>query len=147
MIPVISLWQPYASLIFRRRKRNETRPRGTPLPTKYVGVPVGIAATASFPPLKLISEELHELCMDEFGCSYNHTVPLGCILGAVIFGARVLTTEMLPADDDDRIAGDWRPGRYAWPILSVTSFATPIPAKGKQGWWSFDLPSRTGCAS
>lgn len=134
-IPVISLWQPYASLIFCSRKKNETRPAGTPLPMKYVGVPVGIAATASFPSLKLISEELHELCIDEFGCSYNHTLPLGHILGTVVFDARVPTTECLPADNDDRIAGDWRPGRYAWPIRSVTPFAMPIPAKGKQGWW------------
>lgn len=135
MIPVISLWQPYASLIFRLRKKNETRPKGTPLPSGYVGVPVGIAATASFPPLKLISEELHELCMDEFGCGYNYTLPLGHILGTVVFDARVPTTEHLPADDDDRITGDWRPGRFAWPIRSVTPFSVLVPAKGKQGWW------------
>lgn len=136
--PVISLWQPYATLIFRRRKKNETRPAGTPLPNRYVGVPVGIAATASFPPLKLMSEELHELCMDEFGCSYNYSLPLGCILGTVIFDRRVPTTEMLPADDDDRICGDWRPGRFAWPIMSVAPFVAPISAKGKQGWWFHD---------
>lgn len=135
-LPVISLWQPYASLIFRLRKKHETRPKGTPLPAKYVGVQVGIAATASFPPLKYISEELHELCMDEFGCSYNHTLPFGCILGTVIFGPRISTAERLPSDDDDRIAGDWREGRFAWPIRSITPWGIPVSAKGKQGWWS-----------
>lgn len=138
-IPVISLWQPYASLIFRGRKKNETRPKGTPLPSRYVGVEVGIAATAAFPPLKLISEELHELCIDEFGCSYNYTLPLGCILGTVIFGHRVPTTELRPADDDDRVAGDWREGRFAWPIRSVKPLAIPVRAKGNQGWWHHTL--------
>lgn len=138
-LPIISLWQPYASLIFRLRKKTETRPAGTPLPAKYVGVPVGIAATASFPPLKIISEELHELCMDEFGCSYNHTLPLGHILGTVVFDARIPTTERLPIDDDDRVAGDWSAGRYAWPLSKVRPYDTPIPAKGKQGWWKHNF--------
>jgi hypothetical protein len=138
-LPIISLWQPYASLIFRGWKKHETRKR--PPPLKYVGGFIGIQATAAFPPMKLISEELHELCMDEFGCGYNHTLPLGAILGAVRLSGGIPTTERAPADDEDRIAGDWRPGRFAWPLSDITPFQTPIPAKGRQSWWFYDAPA------
>jgi len=133
MFPVISLWQPYASLVFERIKRHETRKR--PPPLKYVGGYIALQATASFPPLKKISEELHELCLDTFGCNYNHSLPFGCILGTVILSGGIPTTECQPANNDDRIAGDWSPGRFAWPLSEPTKFSTPIPAKGKQGWW------------
>jgi hypothetical protein len=135
-IPVISLWQPWASLIFERIKKHETRGPNTPLP--HVGVPVGIAATAKFPPLKLISEELHEICMDVWGCGYNFTLPQGCILGTVVFDRRIQTVDW-EGDREDEICGDWRPGRFAWPIRDVVKFGSPIPAKGKQGWWKHNL--------
>ena len=137
--PIISLWQPWASLIFEQIKKHETRGPRTPLP--HVGIPVGIAATAKFPPLKNISEDLHELCMNIWGCGYNFTLPQGCILGTVIFDPRV-ATETRDRELDDQICGDWSAGRFAWPIRDVHKFVTPIPAKGKQGWWRYDLSAQ-----
>src|SRR4051812_2667700 len=118
-IPTISLWQPYASLIFANMdgqfvKRHETRGRQPPL--KYVGGFIGIHATAKFPPLRTISPELHELCMEVWGCSYNHTLPLGSLLGFVRLSGGLPTETARPASDEDRIAGDWSPGRFAWPL-------------------------------
>lgn len=136
-LPIISLWQPYASLIFLRIKKHETRKRAPPL--KYVGGYIGIHATAKFPPLKKISEELHELCMDVFGCGYNHSLPQGMILGSVVLSGGIPTEQAQPADYDDHVCGDWRPGRFAWPLSSISPAATPIPAKGFQSWWSHDL--------
>jgi activating signal cointegrator 1 len=133
LLPIISLWQPYASLVFERIKRHETRGKAPPL--KYVGGFIGIHATATFPPLKTISEELHELCMDVWGCSYNFTLPQGVILGTVKLSGGLRTEECQPANNDDRVCGDWRPGRFAWPLSEVSKLATPIAAKGKQGWW------------
>lgn len=133
-LPIISLWQPWASLIFEGAKKHETR--GFRPPLKYVGGYIGIHATAKFPPLKNISEELHELCMDIWGCGYNFTLPQGAILGTVILSGGVKTEECLPTSNADRIAGDWSPGRYAWPLSEAEKFAEPIQAKGKQGWWA-----------
>lgn len=149
-IPVISLWQPFASLIFELRggvpiKQHETRGREPPL--KYIGGFIGVHATAKFPPLRLIGEELHELCMDTFGCSYNYSLPQGAILGVARLSGGLSTAERRPADDADRIAGDWSEGRFAWPLSDVQKFAIPIPAKGKQGWWKFSpepMLSRVG---
>ena len=134
--PMICLWQPWASLIFEGIKKHETRGAHPTLP--HVGVPVAIAATAKFPPLKNISEELHEICMDVWGCGYNFALPQGCVLGTVIFGERTLV-ESTSRTRDDNICGNWTPGRFAWPILDFCKFETPIPVKGKQGWGRVDL--------
>ena len=100
-LPIISLWQPWASLIFAGVKRNETRSR--PAPLKYTGGYIGIHATATFPPLSKISEELHELCMDVFGCAYNHSLPQGQIIGTVLLAGCLKKDECEPANNDDRI--------------------------------------------
>ncbi len=138
MLPIISLWQPYASLVFRNIKKHETRSRDVPL--KHVGGIVGIHSTAKFPPIEKISEELHELCMDEFGCGYNYSLPCGYLLGTVRLSGGIPTDKRCWKDDDDRICGDWRPGRYAWPLSEIAPLATPIQVKGHQGWWYYDLP-------
>lgn len=136
-LPIISLWQPWASLVFERVKRHETR--GFMPPAKYVGREIGIHATATFPSLKNISEELHELCLETWGCNYNHSLPQGVILGTVYLFAAMPTEICTPANDGDRIAGDWSPGRFAWLLNEPSKLPAPIPAKGKQGWWKHDL--------
>lgn len=136
-IPVISLWQPWASLIFARVKIHETRSK--PAPAKYIGQRIGIHATAKFPPLAAISSDLHELCMDYFGCHYNYSLQQGAILGTVRLVMCLPTTDALPVNSDDLIAGDWRPGRYAWKLSDPVLFPLPILAKGKQGWWQHKL--------
>ncbi len=35
--------------------------------------------------------------------------------------------------------GEFAPGRWAWMLEDVLPLARPIPAKGKQGLWNFDL--------
>jgi hypothetical protein len=138
-LPVISLWQPWASLIFAGVKKHETR--GFEPPLKYVGGYIGIHATAKFPAAKHISEELHELCLDTFGRSYNYTLPLGAVLGAARLSGALPTGAAPPASLADYIAGDWTPGRFAWPLSDIIKFPAAIPAKGKQGWWKLEIPS------
>lgn len=141
-VPVISMWQPFASLCFawdRERgdfaKCNETR--GFRLPSRLIGQCVAIQATAKFPAARHISAALNDLCYGLWGCGYNYSLPFGAIIGTVKFGAPVPTGEAAPFQPDTEIAaGDWSSGRWAWPILAAEPLATPVPAKGKQGWWS-----------
>lgn len=42
--------------------------------------------------------------------------------------------------------GDWMPGRYAWKLANVKPLPLPIPVKGKQGLWNFELPGTGGAA-
>lgn len=145
-MPCITLWQPWASLIFVEqvdlRKLHETRSFRPPL--KYVGGRIAIHAAAAFPPLKVISEELHELCYDAFGCGYHYSLPRGVMLGTAILSGAVPATERTnQTTEEDRIAGDWSPGRWAWPLSDIEPLANPIPAKGKQGWWQARLQSQS----
>jgi activating signal cointegrator 1 len=132
----LSLWQPYASLIFAGVKKHETR--GWKLPVKYIGVPVGIHATTAFPPLSQIPDELQALCRRSFGAGYADNLPRGAVLGTVVFtacqkveGVRDRITK------GDLAAGDWRDGRFCWRIGEVRAFAEPVPARGLQGFWRY----------
>ena len=40
----------------------------------------------------------------------------------------------------ERLCGYWHPGRWAYRLENVRRLAEPIPARGKQGLWRFDLP-------
>ena len=40
--------------------------------------------------------------------------------------------------------GDWTPGRYAWKLANVKILQSPIPVKGKQGLWNFEMPGDGG---
>lgn len=141
LIPVISMWQPYASLLFAwDRDRGEFakayETRGFPLPPRLIGQPVAIHATAKFAPERVLTEPLTDLCYDMFGCGYNFSLPRGAIIGVVEFGRPYLTAS-LRADQppSEIVAGDWSDGRWAWPVISADRLVQPIPAKGRQGWW------------
>jgi hypothetical protein len=49
-----------------------------------------------------------------------------------------------PKDWEQELAfGDYSAGRYGWLLSDPEVFRDPIPAKGKLGFWEFDLP-KTG---
>lgn len=148
LMPVISLWQPFASLIFEWDgergdfvKAHEAR--GFKLPDRLIGEHVAIHATAKFPARRFISSALNDLCYHRFGCAYDISLPFGQIIGIVRFGEPKPTEEIARFQPADEIAaGDWEPGRWAWPILSAIRLAEPLTAKGKQGWWKHPIPLR-----
>jgi hypothetical protein len=143
-MPAISLWQPFASLIFAwdRERGNFAKcfeTRGFKLPTRLIGQEVAIHATAKFPAAKHISKALNDLCYDLWGCGYNYSLPFGAVIGKVRFGASIPTAEECAFQPDTEIAaGDWTPGRWAWPIIETKAW-DPTPMKGRQGWWRFPV--------
>src|SRR5207245_1233362 len=107
-LPAISMWQPYASLMFvwdRERgefaKANETRSHK--LPDALINEWVVIHATAKFAPDSLLTEGLMDLCYDMFGCGYNHSLPRGAVIGLVRFGIPVPTGEAAPFQPESEI--------------------------------------------
>jgi hypothetical protein len=145
-VPAISMWQPFASLLFTwDRERGEMakafETRSFKLPARLIGQRVAVHATAKFPAAKHLSEELNDLCYQLWGCGYNYSLPFGAILGTVRFGAAGPTDEAAPFQPESEIAaGDWTLGRWAWPVLEAAPLVCPIPMKGKQGWWSVPAP-------
>lgn len=131
---VITLWQPWASLIFAGYKRFETR--SFRYPKFLAGQEIAIHAAAKFPALRHIGKELHEICYDAFGCSYNYSLPLGKVIGTVRLAGCYLTSLAAQCQSQDElVCGDWSAGRYAWALTDVEPFERPIVAKGKRGWW------------
>lgn len=129
-LPVITLWQPWASLIFTGDKKHETR--GFRFPAKYAGQRVAIHSAKR--PIDPLPTGLAMLCIQNWGHFFKRDLPLGAILGTATL------VEAIPTDGADpgvvdRMCGDWSSGRFAWALAGIEKLAAPIPAKGKQGWW------------
>lgn len=135
----ITLWQPWASLIFAGWKKYETRNRHT-----FVRGPLLIHAAACKPKLPescdwLTSQQqgdFSELLYDAFGCSWNHTLPTGAILGEVGLD-ECKTVDGYDVDAPEQLCGNWTQGRFAWRLTNPQRFSAPIPAKGSQGFWFY----------
>jgi hypothetical protein len=134
-MPVITLWQPWASLIFTGDKKHETR--AFPFPAKYAGRRVAIHAAKALP--VVIPMGLHLLCEHEWGANsaWREQAPRGAILGTVRLIHAVSTDHATP-DAVDRVCGDWSLGRFAWLLADKYRLPDPLPVKGKQGWWSIE---------
>lgn len=123
----LSLWQPWASLIYDERKKIETRH----WPLRHRGL---LAIHAAMKVDK-------DACLD-FG--YDPlTIPRGAVLCAVYMYACVqFPNDLAPPDS----YGDFYEGRYGFLMRMIDKFAKPIPAKGHQGIWNWDKPQENcGC--
>ena len=45
--------------------------------------------------------------------------------------------EYIVPSEQERLFGDWDPGRFAWQLELVEAFETPVPVKGRQGLWTW----------
>jgi len=139
--PSITLWQPWASLIFVPnpdwRKDHETR--GFPIPESKVGEWVAIhSAARSVRPAEL-GPGLRKVLERQWGTSYEVGLTHRRVLGLVKFGPSRLTQHSTPKSYADEVAGNWTPNRWAWPILERVPLDEPVPAQGRQGWWRVEL--------
>jgi activating signal cointegrator 1 len=136
---VISLWQPYASLLVGGFKMVETRPY--PCPQAIVGHRLYIAST------KIITAAQRALFADEeFQAYYRETglpakledMPNGYLLGSVLINTSDPITEEDLEDitDEERLYGDWRIGRHAWRTRDPEMLNEPVPVSGQQGIWN-----------
>ena len=133
----ISLWQPFASLIFARKKKHDTR--SFRAIARHDGERLVIHAAKKMLPDELLTPELHALCVETFGPDYRETLPRGVLLGTVELGyCRSSSDIRHTLDADDFAAGDWTDGRYGWELRNPQALPSPISAKGQQGWWSTD---------
>lgn len=150
---VISLWQPWATLVVTGHKQIETRSWNT----HYRG-PILIHATKKMPkweelPPMLRSQILPMLDADEIP-DFNY-LPKGALIGVVeleetaptnhwlsVFGDIIktgLATRFAGKEDKERAFGDYGPDRYGWLLSNPIQFKEPIPAKGMQGFWNYDI--------
>lgn len=156
----ITLWQPWASLLACGVKKFETRGWAT----QYRG-PIAIHA-AMLNPFKAIrpvpTDVVWEMrqALKNVGLLNNtsdfRALPCGCVIATAELvdcheirpcgegpeEVYIWTTEnniFLRTDDPEYLFGDWTPGRFAWEIKNVKMFPDPIPARGKQGLWNWEV--------
>ena len=130
---VLSIQEPYGTLITLRGKRFETRSWGT----KYRG-PLLIHTSQKVPAKYRKNPELMAL-LD------GAKMQPGKIIGRAYLVSCIHMTEEfidfvrknLPKE---YAAGFYEVGRYAWILTNVIPFENPIPAKGSLGLWNYDGP-------
>lgn len=132
---VISIWQPFSTLLVKDFKLFETRT--WPAPASLIGQRIGIASTKSLN----VAQKLH--CEDPFfqkcydgTCLENWTtLPRGYLLGTAILHSVELMTEELLDDvsDEEKAYGWWELGGYAWRMRNRIELPTPIMIRGQQG--------------
>lgn len=133
VLPAISLWQPWAWLIFTPHKVHETR-HWRP-PDRYIGRRIAIHAAKKHVPEDDLEQEIIDVLADA-------PLPLtfGALLGTAVLADVRPMRHYGPAHDMDRACGHWAPDRFAWRMEDAKLFETPIPMKGQQGFWSVEIP-------
>ena len=127
---VLSIKEPFATLIARGKKSIETRS----WKTKYRG-PLYIHASIS----KIDKETLSRTeLMDLVG---NDELSYGCIICKCDLVDCIYMTEEfiedIKKDHQEYICGYYSVGRYAW-VLDNIEIIDKIPTKGKLGIWNYE---------
>lgn len=134
---VISLWQPYASLLVHGHKLNETRP--FPAPSTIIRQRLGIASTKTIKPEQraLIEDPVFAEYYAKTGLPAFDDLPHGALVGSVYVNSSDIITEgdIEDTTEEELLYGDWRVGRYAWRCRDHQALDKPIPCRGAQGIW------------
>ena len=118
--------QPYAYAIVAGLKHHETRSRRTNIRGR-------VAVHAAKQAIELASMSV--VLIPRAG----ETLYYGAVVGIVEI------VDCIPVEDvvgglteREKELGDYSPGRWAWVLKNPVMFDTPIPARGRQGWWNWD---------
>ena len=129
-IKAVSFWQPWASLVAAKLKRYETRTWWT----SYRGR-LAIHAAAR-PPVRDLDPELMDLLARKFGRRWCHDLPRGAVVCLADLIDCIPTAGATP-DPLEKLCGNWTPGRQAWHLVNIEPLNPPVPARGKQGFWTW----------
>lgn len=138
---VISIWQPFASLLVHGHKMVETR--GWPAPASLIGKRIAIASTKNIRPEQRVHyvDPAFQRAYLKYGLPALDRLPHGYLLGTVLLhSCDVITVDDLDdITDDEKLFGWWTPGRFAWRVRDPVWFKHPFPVRGQQGIWDFNL--------
>jgi hypothetical protein len=139
---VISIIQPWASLIVLGEKKFETRSWNT----QHRGE-IAIHASKKIDK-SVCREEPFRSILAKHGYTESN-LPIGVILatGKLLDCFKVIEDKGLSAtlnvgitvSGNEYAFGDFSEGRFAWEIADVQALVEPIPAKGQLGLWNYSL--------
>jgi hypothetical protein len=129
---VLTLWQPWATLVACGAKTIETRS----WPTAYRG-PLAIHAG------KLRDPQSLGLCLRQpflshlihAGIKHTNELPFGAVVAvAELSDCYRFDPRNIPAQgEDERAFGDFAPGRFGWRLVNVRRLSQPVGCRGQQG--------------
>jgi hypothetical protein len=166
-VKAITLWQPWASLVAVGAKRIETRswptsyrgelaihaaaalPKSAQELWDDCGSPFRLAALEAFECLPSLHQFPRGVIVAT--CRLVDCIEISDRLQFWCTGDKELTpgyatpcSDCIPIPPDsytpEYLFGDYTPGRYAWILADIKALPEPIPAKGKQGLWEWDMP-------
>lgn len=136
---VISIWQPFASLIVEGCKVFETR--SWPAPKSVIGQRIGIASTKNIVPgqREHCADERFQRFFEGTGLISWDQLPRGYLLGTVILDSvEIMTSDLMDdVSDEEQSYGWWDVGFYAWRLRDPQKLIEPIPIQGKQGLYEW----------
>src|ERR1035437_9541803 len=141
----ITIIQPWATFFALNVKHMETRSFDTKF-RGHVAIHAGLAwpcrigESAQFGAFD-VERDKSGLLLRGKSLSWPYRLPMGCVVAVgELFQTRSTTNSEHCPDDRERSLGDHSPGRYAWSITSISRLPTPIPARGRQGFWEWEMP-------
>jgi len=129
-----TVYQPYAYAIVAGWKLYETR-------SKRTNIRGRVAVHAGKASLSRATQALSDRAFGELlGAVGGKTdLPLGAVVGTVEIVDCLPVEAVIPTlTERERVLGDYSPGRWAWVLKNSVMFHTPVPARGKQGWWNWE---------
>lgn len=129
-----TVYQPYAYAIVAGWKLHETRSRRTNIRGRVV-VHAGKAS------LNRAARTLSTKAFWELLGAVNGKIdlPMGAVVGTVEIVDCLPVEEIIPTlTERERVLGDYSPGRWVWVLRNPVMFHTPVPVRGKQGWWNWE---------
>ena len=131
---VLSLKEPWASLILKKIKIIETRS----WKTNYRGE---LYIHASLTPMDKKTRENLEIqeLIKKNSINFNRGFIIGkCILKDCIYMTEEYIQQIKSENYENYICGNYQVGRYAWIIENAEFIDNPIPAKGWLGIWNYN---------
>lgn len=129
---VVSLTEPYATLILENKKKIETRS----WKTNYRGKLYIHASSTKIPKEYKQNKELMSL-VDEDNLNFGHII-CSCDLVDCVYMTKEYISNMKKNNYQEYICGIYEEGRYAWVLDNIKELDNKIKAKGKLGIWNYE---------
>lgn len=147
---VITIWQPWASLIMIGAKPDEFRKwdyrqRVPGVENKRIGIHAGarpiravevrdLIRRCEAKDTSLIPEKALPLLWRLYTASKcRGVIEMSAVLGTVVIGTPTLIEDTFQIPDSDRLVEHM----HAWPVIDPAAFREPVQTKGFQGFWDF----------
>ena len=132
----LTVWQPWATLIAERHKKNETRSWAT---TIRGDVAIHSAKKPIKEVIKLMNPNSIMTISNLLYPFLLEKLPLGYVLAVGnLVDCKPITEEFIETlSPEELLLGDYTIGRYAWIWEDIRPFKSPIIARGGQGFWNW----------